>query len=265
MIYDSIYTILRGEKKNETESYEAFLNSGITSVNIQGMDIPKRDWEYGAMYQIGGEDPKGEFLVFPNGDINPDNGNFTPNGTYFISISVRIPIDNSGYKITAGKGSSHTEGASEDLKITCDGALEDLVSISVDGTVIDNANYTLESGSTILTLKATYLNTLSAGSHTVTFTYKDGQSASADFSIAKPAQVTTNEQTTNRNPYTQTQIREAYRLYMSIKKVLSKRCLANRERKMDLRVTVWAVSFLYHHIQPTIFLFVGRNFIFYIA
>ncbi|MBQ8923544.1 MAG: hypothetical protein IJ053_02000 [Lachnospiraceae bacterium] len=179
------------------ESYDSFMADGIDSVNIQGISAPDIGWDEGwKRFSIGGEDPKCELWVGPNGEINPDNGNFTPDGTYFVSFNVMLPINDSGYKITAGGGSSHTAGASEDLKITCDGALEDLVSISVDGAVIDSANYTLESGSTILTLKAAYLNTLSAGSHTVTFTYNDGQAVNATFTVAEQTQVTTPTQTT---------------------------------------------------------------------
>ena len=39
--------------------------------------------------------------------------------------------------------------------------------VKVDGNLIDKSNYTAKKGSTIITLKASYLNTLSAGTHTV--------------------------------------------------------------------------------------------------
>lgn len=95
--------------------------------------------------------------------------------------------EDSSYTITAGDGSTHTADDSGNITITCNGPLEDLVSISVDGKVIDSSNYTLESGSTILTLKASYLNTLSAGNHTVTFTYKNGKTATATITIKEAA------------------------------------------------------------------------------
>lgn len=43
------------------------------------------------------------------------------------------------------------------LSITCDGALDKLTGIYVDGKLVDAANYTLQSGSTILTFNASYL------------------------------------------------------------------------------------------------------------
>ena len=48
-------------------------------------------------------------------------------------------------------------------------------------------NYTVSSGSTVITLKPDYLNTLTAGEHTIAALYTDGRAAGA-FTIAeKPA------------------------------------------------------------------------------
>lgn len=58
--------------------------------------------------------------------------------------------------------------------IKCTGALQDFVNVYVDGALVDRSNYTLESGSTILTFTAKYLNTLSVGKHTVTMNYTYG-------------------------------------------------------------------------------------------
>lgn len=58
--------------------------------------------------------------------------------------------------------------------IKCTGALEDFVNVEVDGALVDHSNYTLESGSTILTFTSKYLNTLSVGKHEVTMNYTYG-------------------------------------------------------------------------------------------
>ena len=52
----------------------------------------------------------------------------------------------------------------------------------MDGNLIDKSNYTAKEGSTIITLKASYLNTLSAGTNTVEILWTDG-SASTTFTI----------------------------------------------------------------------------------
>ena len=49
----------------------------------------------------------------------------------------------------------------------------------VDDKEVDRQNYTLKSGSTIVSLKASYLNTLSVGKHNVTIMSKDGNVSSS--------------------------------------------------------------------------------------
>lgn len=47
--------------------------------------------------------------------------------------------------------------------------------VKVDGTLIGNDKYTAVSGSTVVTLKKDYLETLSVGKHTLTVVYTDGE------------------------------------------------------------------------------------------
>lgn len=79
------------------------------------------------------------------------------------------------YKILAGDNGTFTKGGANGLTITANGARERLTGLLLDGEAIDKANYTIEKGSTVATLKPAYLNTLAAGAHTLTFVYKDGQ------------------------------------------------------------------------------------------
>ena len=85
--------------------------------------------------------------------------------------------------ITAGAGSTHQISNGKDMTLTCTGKLEDLRGIYVDGKLVDESNYTLKSGSTILTLKSSYLDTLSAGNHTLKSQYKDGLFADTTFTV----------------------------------------------------------------------------------
>jgi hypothetical protein len=86
------------------------------------------------------------------------------------------------YKITAGAGGTHTLNSDGTLQITCSGALDKLTGIYVDETKLAATNYELVSGSTVLTLKAEYLNTISVGTHKLKFAYSDG-SAETTFVI----------------------------------------------------------------------------------
>ncbi|MCI1768786.1 MAG: chitobiase/beta-hexosaminidase C-terminal domain-containing protein [Mageeibacillus sp.] len=69
------------------------------------------------------------------------------------------------YTITAGAGGTHELSTDGTLTITCAGSLDKLTGIYVDDKLVNASNYTLKSRSTILTFNATYLNTLSVGTH----------------------------------------------------------------------------------------------------
>ena len=95
-----------------------------------------------------------------------------------------VTIDRIPYMIEDGNNQTFYYEQSSDLVITANGTLEKLVELKVDGETLDESNYTLESGSTIVTLKTAYLNTLDEKEHTLTFVYTDGQT-SAKFKVAK--------------------------------------------------------------------------------
>ena len=61
--------------------------------------------------------------------------------------------------------------------------IDHFTGIRVDGEMVDEANYTKESGSVVIKLKPTYLETLALGDHTLKVQFNDG-SASAKFTVA---------------------------------------------------------------------------------
>lgn len=61
------------------------------------------------------------------------------------------------------------------------------VYIEVDGKAVDADCYTAESGSTVITLKAGYLETLAAGEHTLTVLYTNGEAVGTFVIAEKPA------------------------------------------------------------------------------
>ena len=62
------------------------------------------------------------------------------------------------------------------------------VYIEVDGKAVDADCYTAESGSTVITLKAGYLETLAAGEHTLTVLYTNGEAVGTFVIAEKPAE-----------------------------------------------------------------------------
>jgi hypothetical protein len=88
----------------------------------------------------------------------------------------------SKYRITDGANQSWELDPTKEVTITCDGAIEDFIGLEVDGESVGEEHYTAISGSTIITLKPSYLQTLSTGSHTIELLYTDG-SVQTNFTI----------------------------------------------------------------------------------
>ena len=90
--------------------------------------------------------------------------------------------DSVEYGITDGANSEWTLNSDGSITITGNGDYEKFVGVKVDGALIDEVNYTAKSGSTIITLKSSYLNTLSIGTHTFEIVWSDG-TASTNFTV----------------------------------------------------------------------------------
>ena len=93
-----------------------------------------------------------------------------------------IPSTGTELKIIARDNQIYNKASGSDVTITCNGDFAKFTGIKVDGSVVDSSNYTAVSGSTVLTLKASYLGTLTDGSHTITFVYTDGE-ANANLTV----------------------------------------------------------------------------------
>ena len=78
------------------------------------------------------------------------------------------------YDIVEGDGSSWTEDSDHKITFVVNGLFSKFVGIKVDGKDVEKANYEVKAGSTIITLKASYLDTLAVGEHTITVVYADG-------------------------------------------------------------------------------------------
>lgn len=90
--------------------------------------------------------------------------------------------DLGNYCIIEGNGATWTLGSKDSLKIVANGPLSKFNGIEIDGKTVDSSNYTVASGSTIITFKSEYLNTLSAGKHTISVIYETGK-AQGEFTV----------------------------------------------------------------------------------
>ena len=89
-------------------------------------------------------------------------------------------------QITSGDQAIFCKDSDESLIFISDAEYEDFIRVEVDGVIIDADNYTVNSGSTIVTVSQDYLNTLDAGTHTLSIVSKTG-TATADFTIEEAA------------------------------------------------------------------------------
>ena len=92
------------------------------------------------------------------------------------------------YKVIEGTNSSWVQNSDETLTFRIDGDLSKFVGIKVDDEWVDKENYTIASGSTVVTLKNEYLKTLSAGKHKITFVYTDGE-VSTNFEVKESGKI----------------------------------------------------------------------------
>lgn len=83
------------------------------------------------------------------------------------------------YRIVEGDGNRWEKGTDAGLSFTANGAYAKFTGIEVDGRAVNQADYTATSGSTKITLKPQYLETLPVGEHSLTVKYTDGEASCA--------------------------------------------------------------------------------------
>ena len=118
----------------------------------------------------------------------------TENVTYAIPATP-----NNTYQIIDGSNSSWTHDSDGNITIRGNGDFSKFSDVKVDGNLVDKNNYTVTEGSTIITLKASYLNTLSAGNHTVEILWTDGSANTTFTTKANTADNSNNNQNANNN------------------------------------------------------------------
>ena len=116
------------------------------------------------------------------------------------TVTAKLPP-----KITAGDGAAVTQGEKKELSFTSDASFADFLRVELDGTTLDEKNYTKKEGSTIITLNRDFVATLSVGEHTLSIVSKSG-TATAKFTVkAKPTEPTTPQPTVTPQPTAQPQ------------------------------------------------------------
>ena len=102
-------------------------------------------------------------------------------GTNEIKLDDTI-ISKLSPEIIEGTGQSVTEGEKKELTFRSNAVFSDFIPARLDGKTLDEKNYTVKEGSTVVTLKADYVATLSAGEHTIGIVSTNG-TATTTFTV----------------------------------------------------------------------------------
>ena len=187
MTYSPLFTdeaatdSLKTEPEQGTEYYFQATMTDPSSVNTgvqRVIFLPKIVYNIDA----SAEEATIEFMSFSD----------SPNGDAAI-LKFRYTHSVIGYTVTKGADAEWTKGTSEGVDYTVTRNINDdktyglFEDIEIDGAVIGASNYTASSGSLNAALKASYLETLSAGTHTVKFCFKDGSAETTLTIKEKPA------------------------------------------------------------------------------
>ncbi|MCI6227206.1 MAG: hypothetical protein MR636_00435 [Clostridiales bacterium] len=103
-------------------------------------------------------------------------------GTVRVKFTIKEAPKAPEYTITKGNAAKWTLKSTKTLSFTADGDFDKFVGVSVDGKRISDSNYAAKKGSTVITLKSAYLNTLKKGEHTITIHFDDGK-AEGSFTV----------------------------------------------------------------------------------
>ena len=113
------------------------------------------------------------------------------------NINLEVVVERIVYEVTEGANQKYTitKNSEAKFKINADFRLFDDGKVYVDNELVDPKNYTAESGSTIITLKKEFVDTLSVGEHTLKVLFNDGGEAITTFNVVRVTVPTDNPQT----------------------------------------------------------------------
>lgn len=172
----------------------AAVTGGTFSSNISGYAADKLVVEAEGMFAVGG-DAKDALTNAVRGDtitiVNAPAGTAltnVPTGVRFVNATAS-PIMIDGRQVASNDSIRFSSGSSGSVEpdtvyditrgqdgrtFTCDGPYSKFVGVKVDGVSLKDTDYDVKSGSTILTLKQSYYDTLSKGEHTLRMGYQGG-------------------------------------------------------------------------------------------
>ncbi len=107
-------------------------------------------------------------------------------GSAQVSVTLNFTVLEVEYDIKPDDDDNFYLGGTAGKTFTSNGTFSSFRGVSVDGTPLAASQYNAQAGSTVVTLLPAYLNTLSAGSHTLSLLFSDGHANTVFNILASP-------------------------------------------------------------------------------
>ena len=116
-----------------------------------------------------------------------------------ITSNIDITVKEIVYTVLEGENEKFIKNHNKDISVRINADVTLFQKVCIDGKEIDRSNYVVTSGSTIITLKQSYLNKLSIGSHTMKTIFTDGGVAYSTITVMEEDNETNNVDKENTN------------------------------------------------------------------
>lgn len=138
--------------------------------------------------------------VLVNDEEKALEGNILKLKNITSNMKIKVVVEKIEYKVIEGADQTYTidQNTEARFRINADYSLFDK-KVYVDDILVDSANYTSESGSTIITFSKEYIDILAIGQHTLKVAFTDGGEAKTTFTIARQFEENNNNENVSLN------------------------------------------------------------------
>ena len=179
---DWINSVTDGKVKTPQAFHIYYLDNNGNLINANGISVsmkPGNTLQNPVVYSLK-SDGSMELL---SADVKNGMITFTTDGSpYYVLGEKESTIATLPPEIIKGKGQSIVAGENKELSFTSNAAFSDFIRVELDGKTLDEKYYTVKEGSTVVTLKADYVATLSVGEHTIGIVSTNG-TATTTFTV----------------------------------------------------------------------------------
>lgn len=179
---DWINSVTDGKVKTPQAFHIYYLDNNGNLINADGVSVsmkPGNTLQNPVVYSLK-SDGSMELL---SADVKNGTVTFTTDGSpYYVLGEKDSTISTLPPEIIKGKGQSMVAGEKKALSFTSNAAFGDFIRVELDGKTLDEKYYTVKEGSTVVTLKADYVATLSVGEHTIGIVSTNG-TATTTFTV----------------------------------------------------------------------------------